>query len=42
MDLDKEDKNRIGVIFASGIGGIKTFDEEVELCEDQGYDRSEV
>ena len=29
MDLDKEDKNRIGVIFASGIGGIKTFDEEV-------------
>ena len=29
MDLDNEDKNRIGVIFASGIGGIKTFDEEV-------------
>ena len=29
MDLDHEDKNRIGVIFASGIGGIKTFDEEV-------------
>ena len=26
---DNEDKNRIGVIFASGIGGIKTFDEEV-------------
>ena len=31
MDLDKEDKNRIGVIFASGIGGIKTFDEEPDL-----------
>ena len=29
MDLDKEDKTRIGVIFASGIGGIKTFDEEL-------------
>ena len=29
MDLDKEDKNRIGVIFASGIGGIKTFQDEV-------------
>ena len=29
MDLDNEDKNRIGVIFASGIGGIKTFDDEV-------------
>ena len=30
MDLDKEDKNRIGVIFASGIGGIKTFEDEVK------------
>ena len=29
MDLDNEDKNRIGVIFAAGIGGIKTFEEEV-------------
>ena len=29
MDLDHEDKNRIGVIFAAGIGGIKTFEEEV-------------
>ncbi len=29
MDLDKEDKNRIGVIFAAGIGGIKTFEDEV-------------
>ena len=34
MDLDKEDKNRIGVIFAAGIGGIKTFEEEV-----MGYER---
>ena len=29
MDLDNEDKNRIGVIFAAGIGGIKTFEDEV-------------
>ena len=29
MDLDHEDKNRVGVIFAAGIGGIKTFEEEV-------------
>lgn len=29
MDLEKEDKNRIGVIFGVGIGGIKTFEEEV-------------
>ena len=29
MDLETEDKNRIGVIFGVGIGGIKTFEEEV-------------
>ena len=28
-DLEKEDKNRIGVVFGVGIGGIKTFEEEV-------------
>ncbi len=33
FDLEKEDLDRIGVIFASGIGGIKTFEEEV-----RGYD----
>ncbi|MDR1919774.1 MAG: beta-ketoacyl-ACP synthase II [Tannerellaceae bacterium] len=33
FDLEKEDLDRIGVIFASGIGGIKTFEEEVK-----GYD----
>ena len=30
MDLDTEDKNRIGVVFGVGIGGIKTFEEEVK------------
>ncbi|MDR0537025.1 MAG: beta-ketoacyl-ACP synthase II [Tannerellaceae bacterium] len=29
FDLDKENLDRIGVIFASGIGGIKTFEEEL-------------
>ena len=29
MDLDTEDKDRIGVVFGVGIGGIKTFEEEV-------------
>lgn len=29
IDLEKVDKNRIGVIYGVGIGGIKTFEEEV-------------
>ncbi len=29
MDLEQIDKNRIGVVFGVGIGGIKTFEEEV-------------
>ena len=29
MNLEEVDKNRIGVIFGVGIGGIKTFEEEV-------------
>jgi 3-oxoacyl-[acyl-carrier-protein] synthase II len=29
IDLETEDKNRIGVIYGVGIGGIKTFEEEV-------------
>ena len=28
IDLETEDKNRIGVIYSAGIGGIKTFQEE--------------
>lgn len=30
LDLEKEDLNRIGVIFGAGIGGIQTFEEEVK------------
>jgi 3-oxoacyl-[acyl-carrier-protein] synthase II len=29
MDLEKEDKNRIGVVYGVGIGGIRTFEDEV-------------
>ncbi len=29
LDLEKEDLNRIGVIYGVGIGGIHTFEEEV-------------
>ena len=30
MDLEAEDKDRIGVVFGLGIGGIKTYQDEVE------------
>ena len=30
MNLESIDKNRIGVVFGVGIGGIKTFEDEVE------------
>lgn len=29
LELDKEDLDKIGVIFSAGIGGIRTFEEEV-------------
>ena len=29
MDLEKEDKNRIGVVYGVGIGGIRSFEDEV-------------
>ncbi len=29
LDIENEDLNRIGVIFGAGIGGIRTFEEEV-------------
>ncbi len=28
IDLDKTDKNRVGVVFGVGIGGLKTFEDE--------------
>ena len=29
MNLETEDKNRIGVVYGVGIGGIRTFEDEV-------------
>lgn len=37
MNLDEEDKNRIGVIYGIGIGGIQTFQDEV-MFYGQHYD----
>jgi 3-oxoacyl-[acyl-carrier-protein] synthase II len=37
IDLEKEDLNRIGVIWASGIGGINTLTEEVKGYVEGGY-----
>ncbi|MBQ7420742.1 MAG: beta-ketoacyl-ACP synthase II [Prevotella sp.] len=39
IDLEKEDKNRIGVVYGVGIGGIRTFEDEVKYYgknEEQG------
>lgn len=39
LDLDKANRDRIGVIFSAGIGGIRTFEEEVGgyyLAKDKG------
>lgn len=39
LDLEKENLDRIGVIFSAGIGGIKTFEDEVGayyLAKDRG------
>ena len=35
LDLEKEDLNRIGVIFAAGIGGIRSFEDEVRDYSDE-------
>ena len=41
LDLEKEDKNRIGVITGVGIGGIQTFESEVgyRACHREGAPR---
>ena len=35
LDLEKENKDRIGVIFSSGIGGIYSFQEEVRAYDEE-------
>ncbi|MDR1202802.1 MAG: beta-ketoacyl-ACP synthase II [Tannerellaceae bacterium] len=35
LDIEKENLDRIGVIFSSGIGGIKTFEDEVKDYDEE-------
>jgi 3-oxoacyl-[acyl-carrier-protein] synthase II len=37
--LSEDEKNRIGVIFGSGIGGIQTFFDQAVICREQGPGR---
>ena len=39
LDLDAEDRNRIGVLIGTGIGGISTFEEQTELMLQKGPGR---
>ncbi|HRZ86736.1 MAG TPA: beta-ketoacyl-ACP synthase II [bacterium] len=39
IDLDKEDRNRIGCIMGSGIGGIHTIEEQHTVLMQKGADR---
>ena len=36
LNLDTVDKNRVGVVYGVGIGGIKTFEEEIRNYEKNG------
>lgn len=39
LDMDREDADRVGVVFGSGIGGIKTFEEQHDAYRDGGSRR---
>ena len=40
LDLDKEDRSRVGVIWGSGMGGLQSLEEEVSLfAEGDGVPR---
>ena len=39
LDMDKIDHDRFGVIFASGIGGMKTFAENEDIAKEKGASR---
>lgn len=39
LDLEKEDRERIGVIFGSGIGGIQTLEEQARVLVEKGPGR---
>ncbi|MGI9859813.1 beta-ketoacyl-ACP synthase II [Moorella naiadis] len=39
LDLEKEDRDRIGVIFATGIGGMETFEDQTRVLLEKGPNR---
>ncbi len=39
LDLDNEDRDRIGVFYGSGIGGLETIASEEDKAQKRGYDR---
>jgi len=39
LDLEKENRNRVGVILGSGIGGIETLEEQAKLLLEKGPGR---
>jgi len=39
LDLDKEDRDRVGVIFATGVGGMETFEEQTRVLMEKGPGR---
>ncbi|MBE3572639.1 MAG: beta-ketoacyl-ACP synthase II [Moorella humiferrea] len=39
LDLEREDRDRIGVIFATGIGGMETFEEQTRVLMEKGPNR---
>ncbi|BCV21013.1 beta-ketoacyl-ACP synthase II [Moorella sp. Hama-1] len=39
LDLEKEDRDRIGVVFATGIGGMETFEDQTGVLLEKGPNR---
>lgn len=39
LKLENEDKNKVGVIFSSGIGGLSTLESETLLAGERGFNR---
>ncbi|MDI3280905.1 MAG: beta-ketoacyl synthase N-terminal-like domain-containing protein, partial [Bacillota bacterium] len=39
LDLDKTDRDRVGVLIGSGIGGIRTLEQELRVLVEKGPDR---
>lgn len=39
FDLENEDRDRFGVFYGSGIGGLETIANEEDKAKDKGYDR---